>query len=35
MTKHMKFTTLTALLALSGGVAMAEEKTTTSASPTH
>ena len=27
MTKHMKFTTLTALLALSGGVAMAEEKT--------
>jgi branched-chain amino acid transport system substrate-binding protein len=27
MTKHMKFTTLTALLALSGGMAMAEEKT--------
>lgn len=27
MTKHMKFTTLTALLALSGGVVMAEEKT--------
>ncbi|MEE4346458.1 MAG: ABC transporter substrate-binding protein [Paracoccaceae bacterium] len=27
MTKHMKFTTLTALLALSGGMVMAEEKT--------